>query len=89
MANNPLRTYKEEIIDKVFETTKNAVIIDSGSYRKQLGIQFTAKDNLIPIAYNLYVESGAEAVFIIGSKEVTYEIVNGLETRGVAAFGPI
>ncbi|QDS70872.1 hypothetical protein FKW77_005819 [Venturia effusa] len=87
-AHDPLTTYGTELVGKVFDSASDAVIIDTKVQKKQ-GKTITAREHLIPIAYNLYVESGAEAVFVISNKEFTKEIVNSLEKRGVPAYGPI
>ncbi|TID26563.1 integral membrane protein TmpA [Venturia nashicola] len=90
-ANDPFTTYGDELVDRVFDSTKNAVIIDS-NWRKNKDdkkIRILPKTHLIPMSYNLFLESGAEAVFVISNKEVTKEVVNGLEKRGVPAYGPI
>jgi hypothetical protein len=44
---------------------------------------------MVQLAYNLWKESRAEAVVVISNKQVTQQIVFGLEIRGVAAYGPI
>jgi hypothetical protein len=43
----------------------------------------------LPLAHGAYVESGAEAVICISNRDVTRRVVQGLEQRGIPAFGPI
>ncbi|MEE6163350.1 MULTISPECIES: hypothetical protein [unclassified Mycolicibacterium] len=41
------------------------------------------------LAYQAYVESGAEAVICVANRTVTEQVVHGFEQRGIPAFGPI
>jgi hypothetical protein len=41
------------------------------------------------LAYAAYLESEAEAVVCISNSKVTWQVVHGLEKRGIPAFGPI
>jgi len=47
------------------------------------------RPDLVEMAYNLYRESGAEAVFVISNPKLTRKVVYGMESRGVPGFGPI
>jgi len=47
------------------------------------------RPDMLALAWQLYKESDAEAVFIISNPGVTKSVVYGLESRGVAAYGPI
>ena len=47
------------------------------------------KPDVLALAYDAYVDSGAEAVICISNKAVTWQVVHGLEQRGIPAFGPI
>ena len=44
---------------------------------------------MVALAYEMYVEMGAEAVFIISNQKLTRKFVYGMESRGVPAYGPI
>ena len=44
---------------------------------------------MLRLAYAAYVESGAEAVICVSNRTVTWDLVRGLERRGIPAFGPI
>ena len=41
------------------------------------------------LAYDLYVEEGAEAIFSVSDWTLTKRVVYEMEGRGVPAFGPI
>lgn len=88
-AHDPLNTYGDDLVGRVFDTTQDAVIIDSVLQKKKFGVQIDAEKHLIPMAYNLFKESDAEAVFVISNKKLTKQIVNSLEKRGIPAYGPI
>ena len=47
------------------------------------------RPDVLRLAYAAYLDSGAEAVICICTKKVTWQVVYGLERRGIAAFGPI
>lgn len=44
---------------------------------------------MVQIAYDMYKNSDAEAVFCISNPSLTKKIVYGLEGRGVPTYGPI
>ncbi|KAK4221604.1 hypothetical protein QBC38DRAFT_521707 [Podospora fimiseda] len=79
-TRNAVKTYGQGIIDEVKACDENAVIWDTDSM---------GRPDLVKLAWELYRESGAEAVCIISNARTTKRVVYGLESRGVAAFGPI
>ena len=76
----PLATYGEGVVNAVRKADPDAIIWDT---RAQ------GRPDLVELTYKLYVESGAEAVFIISNPKVTKKVVYGMETRGIAAYGAI
>ena len=76
----PLATYGEGVVNAVRKADPDAIIWDT---RAQ------GRPDLVELTYRLYVESGAEAVFIISNPKVTKKVVYGMETRGIAAYGAI
>lgn len=77
---NPYRTYGEEIIQSVHEVDPNAIIWDT---------RLQGRPNIVTMAYTLYKDVEAEAVFVISNPKLTRKVVYGLESRGVPTFGPI
>jgi len=77
---SPLATYGQTIVDAVQGADRDAVIIDTRA---------AGRPNMVQLTYQLYLESGAEAVFVISNPKLTRKIVYGMESRGVPAFGPI
>ena len=45
--------------------------------------------DVLRLAYAAYLDSGAEAVICVSNAKVTWQVVHGLERRGIPAFGPI
>jgi hypothetical protein len=76
----PLKTYGHEICNSVREADPDAVIIDT---------RVSGRPDMIAATYNLFIESGAEAVFCISNPAMTRRIIYSMETRGIPAFGPI
>jgi hypothetical protein len=77
---SPLKIFGTEIVDCVRRADEKAVIIDSRA---------SGRPDMVAIAYRLYVESNAEAVFVISNPVLTKKIVYSMESRGVPAFGPV
>lgn len=79
-APNPEQTFGKEIVDSVLDTDPNAVIHNT----RTMG-----KPNMSLMAYQMWKESGAEAVCIISNKKFTTKVVYDLEARGIPAYGAI
>jgi hypothetical protein len=79
-APDPRHTFGDEICDEVLKVDPAAVVIDS---------HVVGRKDLVALAYSLYVEEHAEAVFCVSNKALTKHLVYELESRGVPAFGPI
>jgi hypothetical protein len=80
VTKNPRRTYGDQLIDEIEAAHPDATIWDTGE---------RGKPDMLRLAYAAYLESGAEAVVCIANRTVTWEVVHGLERRGIPAFGPI
>lgn len=80
VTKNPRRTYGDQLIDEIEAAHPDATIWDTGE---------RGKPDILHLAYAAYLESGAEAVVCIANREVTGQVVHGLERRGIPAFGPI
>ncbi|KAK5045010.1 hypothetical protein LTR84_010158 [Exophiala bonariae] len=77
---NPEATYSANVIDNVCLADPAAIIINTS---------VSGRPDLVNQAYELYVNSGAEAIFVISNPRVTRTVVYGLESRGVPIFAPI
>jgi hypothetical protein len=47
------------------------------------------RPDMLRLAYRAYITSGAEAVICISNKTLTWNVIHGLEQRGIPAFGPL
>lgn len=80
-TRDPAATYGQQVINTVKTADEHAIVFRGRKGDKGLYL-------LHPV-YAVCVESGAEAVIVIANEKVTRQLVYGLETRGVPAFGPI
>lgn len=79
-APEPRHTFGDEICEAVLGVDPRAVVIDT---------HVVGRKDLVRLAWSLYQEERAEAVFVVSNKAVTKWVVYELESRGVPAFGPI
>lgn len=77
---NPEKTYGENIMETVCKADPDAMIINTRA---------SGRPDMVALAYHLYVQSNAEAVFCISNPNLTRKVVYGLESRGIPAYGPI
>jgi hypothetical protein len=80
VTKNPHLTYGEAFVDEIEAAQPDALIWDT---------DVLGKPDVLQLAHAAYVESGAEAVICVSNRTVTWEVVHGLERRGIPAFGPI
>ncbi|RDW61385.1 hypothetical protein BP5796_11277 [Coleophoma crateriformis] len=79
-ASGPRRTFGDEICDDVTSVDSKAIIIDT---------KVEGRPDLVRLAYELYVDSGAEAVFCVSNRNLTRKVIYAMESRGIPAYGPI
>jgi hypothetical protein len=77
---NPQQTYGENILEAVGQADPEALIINTRA---------TGRPDMVGLAYHLYLESKAEAVFVLSNASLTRKVVYGMESRGIPAFGPV
>jgi len=80
VTKNPRLTYGEAFVDQIQAAHPDAIIWDTDA----LG-----KPDVLQLAYDAYLASGAEAVICVANRTVTGQVVHGFEQRGIPAFGPI
>jgi NAD(P)H-flavin reductase len=79
-TKSPLKTYGQRTLDLVRRMDEEPVVIDTS---------VSGRVEMLPIVLRLYKEFGADAVCVISNPKMTKSLVYGLETRGIAAYGPI
>ena len=67
-------------MNAVLQADKQAIVIDT---------EKTGHPDLVALTYALYRKIRAEAVVVISNVSVTSQLVYEMETRKIAAFGPI
>ncbi|TAQ86059.1 hypothetical protein B7494_g5601 [Chlorociboria aeruginascens] len=77
---NPETTFGQGIINDILDKDDRAVIHNT----KTMG-----RPDMVAVTYRLFKESGAEAVCIISNQKLTRQVVYGMESRGIPAFGAI
>ncbi|MET0911620.1 MAG: hypothetical protein ABWZ99_19295 [Ilumatobacteraceae bacterium] len=80
ITRSPRATYGDDLVDAIERAHPDAIIWNSDEH---------GKPDVLRLAYGAYVDSGAEAVICISNKLITWQVVEGLEQRGIPAFGPI
>ncbi|KAI9796193.1 MAG: hypothetical protein M1833_006444 [Piccolia ochrophora] len=79
-TRHPQSTYGSAVMNAVLRADHDAMIIDTNA---------TGRPDLVGLAYQLYVNYDAEAVFVISNPASTRKVVYGMESRGIPAYGPI
>lgn len=80
VTRDPLATYGEELTARIQALDADAVIWDTTR---------DGKPDTVRLAKECQEEFGAEAVICVSNKKLTWAVVGGMETAGVAAFGAI
>ncbi|KAH6853259.1 hypothetical protein B0I37DRAFT_302994 [Chaetomium sp. MPI-CAGE-AT-0009] len=79
-TKSPLKTYGQRTLDLVKRMDAEPVVIDTS---------VTGRVDMFPVVLRLYKEFNADAVCVISNPMMTRSLVYNLETRGIAAYGPI
>ena len=79
-TKSPRTTYGDEIVRAVLRADPSAIIHDTGT---------EGRPDMVSMTYQLYKQSGAEAIFLISNPTVTRQVIYGMEARGIPAFAPI
>jgi CRP-like cAMP-binding protein len=79
-TRDPTETYGAALVDEILTALPDAIIWNTD----ELG-----RPDMLRLAYRAYITSGAEAVICVSNKTLTWNVVHGLERRGIPAFGPV
>lgn len=80
ITRNPRKTYGDQLTDEILEAQPDAFIWDT---------EKDGKPDIAKIAYQACREFNAEAVICISNKKLTWQVVYGMESRGIPAYGAI
>jgi hypothetical protein len=79
-TRNPRLTYGDELVDEILAVQPDALVWDTSAH---------GKPDMVALAEEAYRDFEAEAVICISNKKLTWNVVSGLERRGIPAFGAI
>ncbi|MHC5906210.1 ferredoxin reductase domain-containing protein [Streptomyces sp. S6] len=79
-TRDPRVTYGDALVDEILAVQPDAVVWDTSR---------DGKPDMVDLAYAAYRDFGAEAVICISNKKLTWQVVHGLERRGIPAYGAI
>ncbi|WP_385926057.1 ferredoxin reductase domain-containing protein [Tenggerimyces flavus] len=79
-TRNPRLTYGDELVDEIFAVQPDALVWDTSAH---------GKPDMVALAYEAYRDFDAEAVICISNKKLTWQVVSGMERRGIPAYGAI
>ncbi|MEH1124299.1 hypothetical protein [Micromonospora sp. CPCC 206061] len=79
-TRSPRATYGDALVDEILADQPDATVWDTAEH---------GKPDMVRLAYAAYVAFGAEAVICISNKKLTWQVVHGLERRGIPAYGAI
>lgn len=81
-APEPAVTFGKKICERVLNSDPGAIILNT----RQPGQR---RLDLVALAFEVYLEQKAEAVFFISNRKLTQKVVEGLKAKGVPVFAPI
>ncbi|MER5714892.1 hypothetical protein [Streptomyces sp. NPDC002132] len=79
-TRDPRTTYGDALVEEILAVQPDAVVWDTSRH---------GKPDMVRLAYAAYRDFGAEAVICISNKKLTWQVVHGLERRGIPAYGAI
>ncbi|MEU0213261.1 hypothetical protein ABZ235_35680 [Streptomyces canus] len=79
-TRDPRTTYGDALVDEILAVQPHALVWDTSR---------RGKPDMARLAYEAYRDFGAEAVICISNKRLTWQVVHGLERRGIPAYGAI
>ncbi|MEU4875460.1 hypothetical protein [Streptomyces sp. NPDC021608] len=79
-TRDPRATYGDALVEEILAVQPQAVVWDTSR---------DGKPDMLALAHAAYRDFGAEAVICISNKKLTWQVVHGLERRGIPAYGAI
>jgi len=79
-TRDPRTTYGDALVDEILAVQPHALVWDTSRH---------GKPDMVRLAYAAYRDFDAEAVICISNKKLTWQVVQGLERRGIPAYGAI
>ena len=79
-TRNPVTTYGQELVDEIRAVQPDALVWDTDA---------NGKPDLVELANEAVLATGAEAVLCISNPALPWRVVEGMEQRGIPAYGAI
>ncbi|MET9757811.1 hypothetical protein ABZ016_01965 [Streptomyces sp. NPDC006372] len=79
-TRDPRATYGDALVDEILAVQPHALVWDTSRH---------GKPDMVRLAHDAWRDFGAEAVICISNKRLTWQVVHGLERRGIPAYGAI
>lgn len=79
-TRNARETYGDALVNEILAVQPDAIIWDTNEH---------GRPDLVKLAYEAYKAFDAEAVICISNKKLTWQVVYGMESRGIPAYGAI
>ena len=79
-TRTPRDTFGGALVDEILASHPDAVVWDTAS---------RGKPDMVALAAKMARECGAEAMICISNKKLTWNVVTGLESRGIPAYGAV
>ena len=79
-TRSPRATYGDALVDEILAVQPDALIWDTNDQ---------GRPHLVRLAHEAYRDFDAEAVICISNKKLTWQVVTGMESRGIPAYGAI
>ena len=79
-TRNARETYGDKLVDEILTVQPDAIIWDTNQ---------RGRPDLVKLAYEAYQDFNAEAVICISNKKLTWQVVYGMESRCIPAYGAI
>ncbi|GLP70173.1 hypothetical protein TUSST3_67940 [Streptomyces sp. TUS-ST3] len=79
-TRDPRATYGDALVDEILAVQPDALVWDTSRH---------GKPDMVRLAHQAYRDFGAEAVICISNRKLTWQVVHGLERRGIPAYGAI
>ena len=79
-TRTPRKTYGDALVDEILAVEPDALIWDTNE---------NGRPDLVQLAYDAVQKFDAEAVIVIANKKLTWQVVSGMESRGIPAYGAI
>ncbi|MEM9563520.1 MAG: hypothetical protein AAGA93_12925 [Actinomycetota bacterium] len=79
-TRNPVTTYGQDLVDEILAVQPDALVWDTDA---------NGKPDLVELAHEAVLATGAEAVICISNPALTWRVVEGMEQRGIPAYGAI